>query len=230
MLFSVGKRQAFAKPRRASRKKLVVKIPASVENLLDASKKRGATRLKLRVVTKRYGKLTTLRLSPIVLSSRGTVAACKGNDPDNDLLTKATELKYALDPCKKDTDGDGRRGRVGVLRGQGPEPARRALPGQEALSQPAGQGGDSDIDFDGDSLTSKEEFSAWVGGGHNFDPSRPFNQSPLGYSDGAQYSYPGEPMPMPAWKSPGLRDRVHAAQLPGDPGSRGRRQAQRRGA
>ncbi|HEX5909097.1 MAG TPA: hypothetical protein VFY44_01310, partial [Thermoleophilaceae bacterium] len=51
-------------------------------------------------------------------------------------------------------------------------------------------------------LSSKEEFDAWVGGGRNFDPSRPYDQSPLGYSDGAQFSYPGEPMPVPAWKSP----------------------------
>ena len=86
----------------------MVRIPASVESLLDPAEKRKATRLKLRVVTKRYGKLTTLRLSPIVLSSRGRSAACgTGNDGDSDLLGKALELRYALDPCKKDTDGDG---------------------------------------------------------------------------------------------------------------------------
>jgi len=201
VLFSVGKRSAFAKPARASRKKLVVRIPASVENLLDASKKRGATRLKLRVVTKRYGKLTTLRLSPIVLSSRGTVAACKGDDPDNDLLAKATELKYALDPCKKDTDGDGREDGWEYFAAKDLNLRAVPYPGKKPYPNPLDKG-DSDIDFDGDSLTSKEEFNAWVGGGRNYDPSRPFNQSPLGYSDGAQYSYPGEPMPMPAWKSP----------------------------
>ncbi len=68
VLFTVGKRSTFATPRRASARKLVVTIPASVERLLDASKKYRATRLKLRVLTKRYGKLTKVRLSPIVVS------------------------------------------------------------------------------------------------------------------------------------------------------------------
>ena len=35
VLFTVGKRSAFAKPSRASRKKLVVRVPASVESLLS---------------------------------------------------------------------------------------------------------------------------------------------------------------------------------------------------
>ena len=42
-----------------------------------------------------------------MLSARGVLVACAGKDADNDLLAKELELKYALDPCKKDTDGDG---------------------------------------------------------------------------------------------------------------------------
>ncbi|HYI37279.1 MAG TPA: IPT/TIG domain-containing protein [Thermoleophilaceae bacterium] len=201
VLFIAGKRQAFAKPRRASRKKLVVKIPGSVENLLDKAKRRGATRLKLRVVTKRYGKKTTLRLSPIVLSARGVVAACSGSDADNDLLSKDVELKYALDPCKKDTDGDGSED--GWEFWSAKDLNRRSVPypGKKPYPNPL-DSADTGVDFDGDWLTSKEEFNAWVSSGRNFDQSRPGSQSPLGYSDGAQFSYPDDPMPMPAWKSP----------------------------
>lgn len=200
VLFSAGKRNAFAKPRRASRSKLVVRIPASVENLLDPAKKRRATRLKLRVVTKRYGRRTTLRLSPIVLSSRGAVAACRGSDADKDLLPKTLELRYALDPCKKDTDGDGAEDGWEYYSARDLNSRAVPHPGKKPYPNPL-DAKDTHYDFDGDVLTSKEEFSAWVGGGRNFDPSRPSTQSPLGYSDGAQYSYPGEPMPMPAWKS-----------------------------
>ena len=66
-----GKRYAFAKPRRASRTKLVVKVPGSVERLLRKSgTKRMPTRFSLRVITrKRYGKLTTRRRSPVIVSA-----------------------------------------------------------------------------------------------------------------------------------------------------------------
>jgi hypothetical protein len=201
VLFSSGKRSAFAKPKRASSKKLVLKIPASVENLLTSTAKRRATRLKLRVVTKRYGKLTTLRVSPIVLSSRGTVVACAGNDADADKLSKAIELKYALDPCKKDTDGDGVEDGWEYWSAKDLNLRAVPYPGKKPYPNPL-DGTDTSIDFDGDSLNSKEEFGAWVISGKNFDPSRPGAQSPLGYSDGTQISYPDEPMPVPAWKSP----------------------------
>ena len=196
VLFIGGKRQAFAKPRRVSRRKLVVKIPRSVENLLDASKKRRATRLKLRVVTKRYGKLTTLRLSPIVLTA-GKTTTCD----DDDKLPKSVELKYALDPCKKDTDGDGSEDGWEFWSARDLNGSSVPSLGKKAYPNPL-DGSDTGVDFDGDFLTSKEEFNAWVSSGRSFDESRPRWQSPLGYSDGAQFSYPDEPMPMPAWKSP----------------------------
>ncbi len=63
-----GTRVAFAKPRRASKTKLVVTIPASVAALLHRD---GAvvvpTRLNLRVITSRYGERSVFRHSPLVL-------------------------------------------------------------------------------------------------------------------------------------------------------------------
>ena len=56
----------------------MVKIPASVERLLaKPPARRGATRLKLRVVTKRYGKLT--HAAPVAdraVGARRRQAAC----------------------------------------------------------------------------------------------------------------------------------------------------------
>src|SRR5918997_3741618 len=60
-------RTAFAKPRRATRTKLVVRVPAAVARLLRvvASRQR-PTRLKLRVLAGKFSKYTTRRLSPVV--------------------------------------------------------------------------------------------------------------------------------------------------------------------
>ena len=60
-------RITFAKPRRATAKKLVVQVPAGVSRLLDESDTgQLATRFKLRVLTDRFGKFTPQRLSPVV--------------------------------------------------------------------------------------------------------------------------------------------------------------------
>src|ERR687892_1450972 len=60
-------RTAFAKPRRASRKKLVVVVPEAVARLLTVRNDRQApTRLKLRVLAGRFSKYTMRRLSPVV--------------------------------------------------------------------------------------------------------------------------------------------------------------------
>ena len=60
-------RTAFAKPRRATRTKLVVRVPASVARLLTvAGSRQRPTRLKLRVLAGKFSKFTPRRLSPIV--------------------------------------------------------------------------------------------------------------------------------------------------------------------
>lgn len=202
VLFVVGKRQAFAKPSRVSRKKLVVKVPPAAENLLTGTAKRRATRLQLRVVTKRYGKLTTLRLSPIVLSSRGVVAACAGTDADNDLLPKDVELKYALDPCKKDTDGDGAEDGWEYWAAKDLNTKAYPYPGKKPYPNPL-QAGDTGYDFDGDSLNAGTEFQLWVADGRSFEPARANNgrrDSPLGYSDGTQASRPEATPSVPDFK------------------------------
>lgn len=60
-------RMAFAKPRRATTTKLVVRVPAAVARLLRVSGGRERpTRLKLRVLAGKFSKFTSRRLSPVV--------------------------------------------------------------------------------------------------------------------------------------------------------------------
>ena len=111
-------RSAFAKPRRASRTKLAVKVPVAVGRLV--ARKSGSakpTRFKLRVLAGKFSKFTSRRLSPVVVPASsgsgpgggggsGGAAGCPAHDYDGDLLPNALEAQLKLDPCIADTDGD----------------------------------------------------------------------------------------------------------------------------
>ena len=165
---SPGKRVAFTKPRRAGRRKLIVRVPASVERLLtnkDAKGVGSATRFRLRVVVgRKYGNLSRRRNSPVIQSSLrgGRPAACgTGSDFDRDLLANSLEAAIKTDPCNKDTDGDG------VEDGFEQESARDL--NQKALPYPgkrpfpnALDASDAGHDYDGDGLANRDEFGAWA--------------------------------------------------------------------
>src|SRR3954454_2174847 len=103
-------RTAFAKPIRASRTKLVVRVPAAVARLLTVkTSNQRPTRLKLRVLAGKFSAYTSRRLSPVVTGvgsgdggggGGGTTGACDtGADYDGDLLLNAYELAIGTDPC-----------------------------------------------------------------------------------------------------------------------------------
>src|ERR671914_2376316 len=125
-------RSAFAKPRRASRTKLVVVVPSAVARLLGGSVNNPKpTRLKLRVLAGKFSAFTTRRLSPVVTAlgsgdgpgggrpggggsgpgsgpGGGVNLPCTSSaDHDGDMLPNAQELELKTDPCLADTDGDG---------------------------------------------------------------------------------------------------------------------------
>lgn len=212
-------RTAFAKPRRATRRKLVVKIPANVSRLLVVKDSRQApTRLKLRVLAGRFSAFTPRRLSPVVLAlgagrdglggtggdgtGAGALAVCKTDgDHDDDLLSNDDEIRFGTDPCLRDTDKDGSSDGWEFYAAKDlnlkavPYPERRPYP--NALDP-----SDRDVDFDGDGLDSGEEYRAWVVTGSAFDPGKESGtdlESPLGYSDGTQFSRASEPLTAPAW-------------------------------
>ncbi|HWM12138.1 MAG TPA: hypothetical protein VNO82_22450 [Solirubrobacteraceae bacterium] len=205
-------RTAFAKPRRASRRKLVVKVPASVARLLIVRDGRQRpTRLTLRVLAGRFSAFTPRRLSPVVLGIGGAggpgdpggpggpgdpakkLAACNSDaDHDNDLLPNLREIEIGTDPCLLDTDGEG------IEDGYEYQSARDLnddeyqdpnsilpYPGKRPYPNPLDPS-DRDIDFDGDSLTLREEQKLWRYGVGVGRAARTLE--PLYYSDGNQSS------------------------------------------
>jgi hypothetical protein len=222
-------RTAFAKPRRASRTKLVVVVPEAVSRLLRvANNRQRPTRLKLRVLAGRFSKYTSRRLSPVVTGIGDGDGNGPGDNPakvcvddsdhDNDLLSNDLEKQIGTDACLPDTDKDqmtdgweyyaARDLNIKAV----PYPGKRPFP--NALD-PCDGGVTKDcvlvpnatfghIDFDGDGLTTLEEYRAWRYTGSSFDTGFAGGTdlgSPLGYSDGTKFSRSGETPPVPAWRS-----------------------------
>jgi IPT/TIG domain len=194
-------RTAFAKPSRASRTKLVVRVPAAVARLLTVkNSKQRPTRLKIRVLAGKFSSYTSRRLSPVVTGvgandgSGGTGGACgSGSDWDGDLLSNSLEVSIGTDPCLRDTDKDGIEDGYEYQSALDlnhypvnpplPYPGKRPYPNALDPSDPG-------TDYDGDGLNLREEFSAWIdfsSDGHARS-SRPSSLANLSYSDGLQRS------------------------------------------
>ena len=140
-----------------------------------------------------------------------TAKVCKDDsDHDNDLLPNDVELQIGTDPCLPDTDGDTMTDGWEYYAAKDlnikavPYPGKRPFP--NALDPSDGSSGSfSSIDFDGDGLTTKEEYRAWRVTGSSFIPSKGAGldlQSPLGYSDGTKYSRSDEAPGVPQWRGP----------------------------
>jgi IPT/TIG domain len=226
-------RTAFVKPLRASRTKLVLRVPASVARLLKVSNSRQQpTRLKLRVLAGKFSKFTPKRLSPVVTSAGsgdgpgggggGLVVCDNDSDHDNDLLSNSDELKYGTDPCLADTDADQMTDGWEYWSAKDlnikavPYPGKRPFPNALDPSDGGSPGfGHSPYDFDGDGLTTLEEYRAWRITGSSFDmgrmqpphvPTPPDLESVLGYSDGTKFSRASELPPDPLWNSDNIPD------------------------
>jgi IPT/TIG domain len=217
-------RTAFVKPRRATSRKLVLTVPASVARLLKVSHSRQVpTRLKLRVLAGKFSKFTPKRLSPVVTSAGsgdgpgggggggGTPDVCNSDsDHDNDLLSNSLELQIGTDPCLADTDKDGMTDGWEYWSAKDlnikavPYPGKRPFPNALDPSDGNSSGGSfSQYDFDGDGLTTLEEYRAWRYTGSSLDMSRQGVglESVLGYSDGTKYSRASAVPSVPAWQS-----------------------------
>jgi hypothetical protein len=178
------------------------------------------TRFRLRVLAKKFGKRFTKRSrSPIVGPELPPTPAtppraaadgdCDGDgikngvetDDDGDLISDDNELRYKIDGCKADSDGDGVTDGYEIqsardLNDDEYQFAQSVLPYPEKRPYPNALFADSNVDYDGDSLTLGEEFSLWQAYRDND------GLDPLIYSDGNQYS---------------LYDRDSAGHRPGSP-------------
>ena len=204
-------RSAFAKPRRASRTKLVVAVPPAVARLVaKTSGAPKATRFKLRVLAGKFSKFTPRRLSPVVAPANdgsgpgggnGGVG-CPGQDYDGDLLSNEREGQLKLDPCIADTDGDSVedgyefQSAVDLNHYPGttplPYPGKRPYPNplDPGDGRPAQDGTTPGTDYDGDGLVLREEFFLWLAYFEDAAPrsARPAALGNLVYSDGLQRS------------------------------------------
>jgi hypothetical protein len=219
-------RTAFVKPLRATSRKLVLRVPASVARLLKVSNSRQQpTRLKLRVLAGKFSKFTPRRLSPVVTGAGsgdgpgggggdgggGPLQVCDTDaDHDNDLLSNSLELEVGTDPCLEDTDNDQMTDGWEYWAAKDlnikavPFPGQRPFPNALDPSDGAPAGTRfSPYDFDGDGLTTLEEYRSWRITGSSYDPARVAVglESSLGYSDGTKYSRASEVPPAPAWRS-----------------------------
>ena len=187
-------RTAFVKPRRATSRRLVLTVSASVARLLTvANSRQQPTRLKLRVLAGKFSKFTPKRLSPVVTATGdgdgtpggpgggGTVVCDSSPDHDGDLLSNSDELSVQHRPLPRRYRRRSDDGRLGVLGGQGPQHQGRPLP--RRASVPERPGSDrwrgagarfSSYDFDGDGLTTLEEYRAWryTGERRGHEPAR----------------------------------------------------------
>ena len=211
-------RTAFAKPRRASSRRLVVRVPGAVARLMSRRNGRPVpTRFRLRVLTRRFGRFTVRRLSPVVLpvgfsdrigggpgSALPPSGVCgTGIDYDDDLLSNSDELQYKTDPCLKDTDLDGAEDgyefQSAVDLNHYPGTVPLPYPGKRPYPNPL-DSSDRFIDFDGDGMKLVEEFLMWLrfssdGVGRS---GRPGTLASLNYSEGLKHSQnvaaPGDPL------------------------------------
>ena len=194
---------AFARADSATKTKIVVTVPAQLDKVLAGK----AARVQVRVLTKKFGKLSTLKGSPVVSpsSSGGTdgdtdtpdtgpagpdrdcdsdgVKNKDETDMDNDLLSNDQEKTLALDPCSADTDGDGVQDGYEYLSAL--DLNRTVLSGNRPPTPYPGKRPypnplfvDADTDFDGDGMTLAQEQALWLTFGNHAEP--------LNYSDGLQ--------------------------------------------
>jgi len=214
VFYRSGKPVLFAKADSATTTKLVVTVPLKAADLLaERNEVKVATQLRLRVVGARMGKAWTKNSrSPIVSPAKsGTTAkpttptgpagaqvaaeptcqqkaaAAPTADFDGDGLPNALELKYLVDPCNADTDGDGMTDGWEYNSALQLNGASIPYPGTKPWPNPLDPSDLAD-DFDGDGLTAGQEFALWVYSKSGFPL--------LQYSDGTQNSGGKHPAPI----------------------------------
>ena len=174
VIFRAGNgRSAFAKPRRASSTKLVVRVPAAVARLLTVkNSKQRPTRLKLRVLAGKFSAYTSPALAGRDRRRRRRRRRQRGQGLQGRLRSRqrpAVRTPRAADrhrPCLADTDDDHMSDGWEYYVGQGSQRQGGAVPRQAAVperARPLGRrrGQASPYDFDGDGLTTREEYRAW---------------------------------------------------------------------
>jgi len=203
-----GARAIFVKAAIGTTKVLRVVVPETLpKHFREKAGAPAPTRFRLRVLSKRLSKKFTSRgRSPLVSPARPPLTKVDGDgdcdadgvrnrdefDDDDDLLADATETAIKTDQCKADTDDDGvddgyeYRSALDLNDDESGQP-NKLLAYPYKVSYPNAGFADGQIDYDGDSLTLKEEFDLWVLT-YSVTGTDPRSLDALSYSDGEQYS------------------------------------------
>jgi hypothetical protein len=205
-----GSRAVFVKAGTGKKTLLRVKLPVKLKAYM--TKKDGVeqpTVFQIRVLSRRLSKAFTKRskspsIGPVGLKTPlGTTTpaapACDpstlapNGDADGDLLSNSHELTIHTDPCLADTDLDGVADGYEYRSALDLNSLALPYPGKRPYANPLDPS-DGNTDYDGDSLTLREEYALWVTrGGNTLD---------LNYSDGKQCTKP-EPAPAaPPYQDP----------------------------
>lgn len=222
-----GGRAVFVKADVGTTKLLRFKLPAKLQqSLIVSGGQPSATRFRLRVLAKKFGKsFTRTGLSPTVspavqllaapggpgsttltpaqqaaIAESGPDGDCDGDgiknrnetDSDDDLLPDTLENSIGTDYCNKDTDGDGVEDGFEFRSAQDLnddeyQGVNQNLPYPGPRPYPNPLFKDSDVDYDGDSLTMAEEQSLWK---YTYSVTHTDARTldPLSYSDGEKSS------------------------------------------
>jgi hypothetical protein len=207
----------FVKADVSTTKKLTVVVPKTLEKyMLQKSGAATPTRFRLRVLASKLSKkYTSPKISPVIGPERssgddgnsggaGVPTSPDGDcdsdgvkngvdlDDDNDLMADGLELSLVLDPCVGDTDGDGVEDGFEYqsavdLNNDDYQSPNYALPYPGKTPYPNPLFKDSDVDYDGDSLTVMTEYKLWK---YTYEVNHTATRtlSPLSYSDGTQFS------------------------------------------
>jgi hypothetical protein len=214
-----GKRAIFAKADTATRRKITVTVPEKLRPFMgrSATGETLPSKFRIRVLSRRFAKsYSNLKASPVIAPTRagsgpggvdGLVpstplappADCDGDgqadtadaDDDNDLLTDAFEAAIKTNPCAADTDSDGLWDYWEYQSALDLNLRALPYPGKRPYPNPL-DGGDANVDFDGDGMLAWQEHEMWA----RFSG----RAAALTYSDGTQTS------DIPSGKTDDLRD------------------------
>jgi hypothetical protein len=196
------------RPRKASKTRIDVLVPASLTPLLadDGLGGKKETRFRLMVFTKVLGPKTKTSRSPLILPQGAAVPGpgttppppppppdCDSDgtpdasdfDDDNDGLSDDLENSIKTNPCAKDTDGDNIEDGFEYWSARDLNASAVPYPGKRPFPN-ALDGTDGAKDFDGDGMTQAEEVAAWNLYGGRVLPTGDNQTFP--YSDGNQTS------------------------------------------
>ena len=190
----------------SSSRRMEVIVPAGVDRFLavrDGAKT--ATRFQIQVLSGSFSRKTSRRRSPIILPATATVDPNTGQpvttpppppdcdadgtpdatdaDDDNDGLTDELENVIKTGVCNKDTDGDGIEDGYEYHSARDLNSNAVPYPGKRPFPNPLDPS-DPDKDYDGDGMTTKEEFGAWNQYGGRALPTGDGQTFP--YSNGSQ--------------------------------------------